>query len=180
MFRIKITLILCFVLGTSLINANSIGKYERVIIEEAPKKEIKMRSMKEFLHGIGHRESTNNYNAVNPYGYLGRYQFSLRTLEMLGIETEDTLFLNNPRLQEKAMIRYLRYNRRVLQKYKINEGFMVNSVVITESGLLAAAHLAGAGNVIKFYQNQTTFQDGNGICLTDYLIKFSGYEIHID
>ena len=33
-----------------------------------------------FLHDIGFRESTNDYKAVNQFGYLGKYQFGRNKL----------------------------------------------------------------------------------------------------
>ena len=51
--------------------------------------------------------------------------------------------------------------------------------VITESGILAAAHLAGPGNVKKFFKKGVEFKDGNGTKMTSYLTQFSGYELNI-
>ena len=31
--------------------------------------------LEHFLNAIGHRESTNRYDVVNKWGYMGRYQF---------------------------------------------------------------------------------------------------------
>ena len=42
------------------------------------------KSHSDFLDDLGHRESTNNYKAVNQYGYLGKYQFGRKTLNALG------------------------------------------------------------------------------------------------
>ena len=39
-----------------------------------------------FLHAIGFRESTNNYKAVNQFGYLGKYQFGRKTLNAIGFK----------------------------------------------------------------------------------------------
>jgi hypothetical protein len=50
-------------------------------------------------------------------------------------------------------------------------------VYITESGLLAAAHLAGPGNVKKFLRKGYEFKDGNGTKMTSYMIKFSNYRL---
>lgn len=36
-------------------------------------------STEAFLACVRHRESTNNYAAVNPHGYYGAYQFDQRT-----------------------------------------------------------------------------------------------------
>ena len=58
-------------------------------------------------------------------------------------------------------------------------GKNINDVLITESGILAAAHLAGPGNVRKYFKKGKDFSDGNGTKLTKYLTQFSGYELNI-
>ena len=50
---------------------------------------------------------------------------------------------------------------------------------ITESGLLAAAHLAGPGNVKLFLRDNTNVKDGLGTSLVNYLDYFSNYSIEI-
>ena len=40
-----------------------------------------------FLNAVGHRESTNNYKAVNQFGYLGKYQFGRKTLNAIGLDS---------------------------------------------------------------------------------------------
>ena len=76
----------------------------------------------------------------------GRYQFGKSTLKTLKIKVTKEEFLNNPDLQEEAMKKLLLYNKKHLQKY-INrfDGQVINGILVTESGLLAAAHLGGAG-----------------------------------
>ena len=55
-------------------------------------------------------------------------------------------------------------------------GCTINGVKITKSGLLAAAHLSGAGNVKSFLNGGIDdFKDGNGTKLTTYLKEFSNY-----
>ena len=119
--------------------------------------EIKLSVVKnhtKFLDDIGFRESSNNYRAVNQFGYLGKYQFGRKTLNNLGFEDiSNREFLENESIQEEAMYALLNHNKRILrrqiQKY---HGETIHGVYITESGILAAAHLAGAGNVRKFFR----------------------------
>ena len=54
---------------------------------EAPKVEINLRDHTAFLHNIGHYESGNRYSIVNKWGYMGRYQFHISTVEAVGIKT---------------------------------------------------------------------------------------------
>jgi hypothetical protein len=52
-------------------------------------------------------------------------------------------------------------------------------MLITESGILAAAHLGGQGSVKRYFKNGKVFKDGNGTKITSYMNKFSGYEIKL-
>ena len=47
---------------------------------EAPVVEIIIKDHNKFLEDIGFRESSGNYQAVNQFGYLGKYQFGRKTL----------------------------------------------------------------------------------------------------
>ncbi len=142
--------------------------------------DIEIKDHKAFLNAMGMRESTNNYLAVNKFGYLGKYQFGVSTLKSLNIKTTKEEFLNNPELQEYAMQELLLDNKKRLKKYIKNyEGKTVHGVYITESGILAAAHLGGVGNVRKFFRKGYEFKDGYGTTMTSYMVKFSGYNLDI-
>jgi hypothetical protein len=146
---------------------------------EAPRVELIIKNHDRFLEDIGFRESTNNYHAVNQFGYLGKYQFGRRTLDALGYkDVTNRQFLENHSIQEEAMYALLTHNRKVLRR-QINKyvGTTVAGVYITESGLLAAAHLAGPGNVRKFLRKGYEFKDGNGTKMTSYMVKFSNYRL---
>ena len=138
--------------------------------------ELVQPSHQQFLEAIGHRESSNNYSVVNEFGYMGKYQFGKATLKGLGINVTKEEFITNPKLQEKAMHMLLSHNRKKLKRYiKKYEGQIIHGVLITESGVLAAAHLAGQGNVRKFLKNGFVFEDGNGTKMTSYMKQFGGY-----
>ena len=134
-----------------------------------------------FLQDIGFRESTNNYKAVNQFGYLGKYQFGRKTLNAIGFkDVTNREFLANPSIQEEAMLVLLKRNKRTLRReIKKYVGKTINGVYITESGLLAAAHLAGAGNVRRFFRKGYEFRDGNGTKMTSYMVKFANYDLNI-
>ena len=134
--------------------------------------------LEKFLDAIGHRESTNRYDVVNPWGYMGRYQFGKSTLKGLGFNVSKKEFLSNPKLQEEAMMALLNHNKEKLQKYiDVFDGKTINGIYITESGILAAAHLGGQGSVKRYFKNGKVFRDGNGTKITSYMDKFSGYDI---
>jgi len=133
-----------------------------------------------FLDAMGHQESGNRYNVVNRYGYMGKYQFGKSTLKTLKIKVTRQEFLNDTFLQEYAMHKHLLYNKKRLDKY-INkyEGQIVNNILVTESGLLAAAHLCGAGSVKKWFRTGKIAEDGNGVTITSYMKRFGGYDLSL-
>jgi len=141
---------------------------------------IIIKNMDLFLNDLGHQESGNKYDIVNRFGYMGRYQFGKSTLRTLKIKVTKDAFLNSPDLQEYAMQQNLLYNKKRLQKYIDKfEGQEINGILITESGILAAAHLGGAGSVRKYFRSGKIMQDGNGVKITSYLKKFGGYKLNI-
>ena len=141
---------------------------------------IKVYNLDTFLYDMAERESSNRYDVVNQYGYMGAYQFGSSTLKNLGYKVSKKEFLSNPALQEEAMIKLLKANKHTLRRQiKKYDGKLVNGVLVTESGLLAAAHLVGAGSVRKWIRNGKEFKDGNGVTLESYLDKFNGYYLDI-
>jgi len=156
--------------------------FKPIILElEVEKLEIPTNRHADFLQAIGNKESGNNYSAINTYGYLGKYQFGLSTLRGLGFKVSKQEFLNNPELQEKAMYTLLKHNRKQLKKYiRKYKGKVIHGVYVTESGILAAAHLSGAGNVRRFFKKGYDFKDGYGTTLTSYIQKFNGYQLELN
>lgn len=145
-----------------------------IVVEE-------VNQIDDFLNAIGYYESRNNYKAVNTLGYMGRYQFGRKTLKGLGYKCSKSEFLNSPTLQEKAMLDLLEHNQRILQRYiDYWDGRTIKGNTITKSGILAAAHLAGAGNVKRYFMRGEDFSDAYGTKLTKYLHTFSGYDIKIN
>jgi len=143
--------------------------------------EIEINQHDMFLEAIGYRESSNRYDVVNGWGYMGKYQFGRSTLKGLGYKVTRKEFLNSPYLQEQAMLDLLNHNKKILNNYiEYWDGKKINGNVITESGILAAAHLAGPGNVKRFLKKGEEFKDGNGTKLTSYLTEFSGYKLNLD
>ena len=141
---------------------------------------IKVYNLDTFLYDMAERESSNRYDVVNQYGYMGAYQFGSQTLKNLGYKVTREEFLSNPMLQEEAMLKLLKANKHTLRRQiKKYDGKLVNGVLVTESGLLAAAHLVGAGAVRKWIRNGKKYTDGNGVDLTSNLVKFNGYYLDI-
>ena len=171
-----------------MMHRNYITASELKIAEIAPLPEpvieapnfIKVYNLDTFLYDMAERESSNRYDVVNQYGYMGAYQFGTQTLKNLGYKVTRKEFLSNPILQEEAMLKLLKANKHTLRRQiKKYDGKLVNGVLVTESGLLAAAHLVGAGTVRKWIRNGKKYTDGNGVDLTSYLVKFNGYYLDI-
>ena len=148
---------------------------------EIPKIDIDLKDHYSFLNKIGHYESSNDYSKVNRWGYMGRYQFGMETLDAIGIKTTKSKFLSSPMLQEHAMKTLLTENKKTLRRFiRKYDGKVLHGVYVTESGLLAAAHLGGAGNVIHWIRKGDDFKDGNGTPITKYMKVFSGYELNLE
>lgn len=145
------------------------------------KKQAAHKGLREFLHSVGQFESENKYTAVNEIGMLGRYQFDPRTIRALGYKVSNAQFLRNKKLQDSVMVQYMRDNRRELKPLiKKYAGRVVRGVHVTESGILAAAHLAGSAGVWSwFYPNKYHYGtvDKNGASVKLYMKKFGGYDL---
>tara|TARA_R100001509_G_scaffold165772_1_gene149983 strand:+ start:8237 stop:8761 length:525 start_codon:yes stop_codon:yes gene_type:complete len=152
---------------------------EKSIVEIKVEKTI-IKDLDKFLFDMGLRESGNRYDIVNQFGYMGKYQFGKSTLRTLKIKVTTDAFLNSPDLQEYAMLQNLYYNKKKLQKYIDKfEGQEINGILITESGILAAAHLGGPGSVKKYFRSGKIMEDGNGVKITSYMKQFSGYDLYL-
>lgn len=140
-----------------------------------------LNSYKIYVDAIGKAESSCRYNIVNKYGYMGKYQFGNAALKYIGFNVSRKKFLNSVILQEIAMLKLLKSNKKRLKKW-INKysGKKINGVVITESGILAGAHLGGVGGVRKFLDHGYDRKDAFGTPVSKYITKFSGYHLVLD
>ena len=182
MLRVICVLVLLLVLD----GAN--GKQEQIDISELsiPIVEVEEESdsrkdILRFLEAIALFESNNRYDVVNPYGFLGRYQFSPTTIRHLGYDILNEDFLRNARLQDEIMLAYMRENYVSLRPY-IEEYNNTNykGMHITTSSILAGAHFAGAMGMKRFLLNKLDSigtVDANGMTLRRYMTKFSDYNV---
>ena len=156
-----------------------------IIVEE--KVEVSVphvgKSFAGFAQKMAYRESRGILHLVNPFGYMGKYQFGKSTLRTVGVYDFQE-FLRNAEWQDKAFQALIARNkwqlRKEIEKYS---GKVRNRIEITESGLVAAAHLGGAGSVKKYLRSngRSGFKDGFGTSLSSYIKKFAGYDVsHID
>ncbi len=162
-----------------------------------------MKSLQNFLDDLGARESGKRYNILNKYGYAGKYQMGEAALIDSGYYKKGISkplnndwsgcftgkdgvksiqdFLNNPQAQENAQIIFKRRQWGYLKAVGADKyvGKVINGYMITPSGLLAGAHLKGAGSVIKYLKSNGKLceKDAFGTSVESYIKKFAGYDV---
>ena len=161
-----------------------------------------MKTLQQFLADLGARESGGNYKAFNKYGYAGKYQMGEMALvdagyyrkpngkynnDWSGIFTgKDGVssiqdFLKNPAAQENAQKLFKKKQWGYLKALGADKysGKIINGYKITPSGLLAGAHLKGAGSVIKYLKSngKNNETDGFGTSIESYIKMFAGYDV---
>ena len=132
-----------------------------------------------FKEILGYKESTSDYKKVNKFGFMGKYQFNLNTLKMYKIKNSKK-FINNAELQERVFLINVQRNKWILRKdIKWFVGSNINNTIITESGIIAAAHLAGPGNVKKYLRSGGKYntKDAFGTSISKYMEYFKGYDL---
>ncbi|MCB1498239.1 MAG: calcium-binding protein [Bauldia sp.] len=154
---------------------------------------------RDFLDALGERESSGDYTVVNTFGYLGKYQFGELALIDIGYYTADGTakndwqpghwtgkdgigskadFLASPEAQENAIRAYMKLQWQYLGDTQRFAGQTIGGLKLTESSLLAGAHLLGHGAVTTFLEGGAVSppKDGYGTTITEYLTLFSGYK----
>lgn len=192
-FKLISFTLLLFTIGTSLppSNSNHYDEYNPVIVTspsfgydfnlisyKIPFTEKDFVGFKEFL---GFFESGSDYKKINRLGYLGKYQFGHSTLKVLRVKKINE-FIDIPELQEKAFLMNVMRNKWILRReIKRFNGKKLKNILITESGIIAAAHLSGPGNVKKYLRNygdkKYDLGDVNGTKISDFMKTFKGYDL---
>jgi hypothetical protein len=152
-----------------------------VIIEEQRIKE-ELNRLADYMY---YKESARQWWIINNLGYFGGYQFCNNTLMHLGyghITLND--FKNDPNifpkeLQDEVFFALIKSNDIILKNYYGFIGSTIKDVIITKSGLLAAAHLAGVGNVILYLTSKGMINKSDiyGTSVKDYIKDFQGFNI---
>jgi hypothetical protein len=138
-----------------------------------------------FLTHLAYKESSNNPDTFNTIGYIGKYQFGKSALKEVGLIISIQSFKTNPsifpeELQDTAVIRLLHINKKRLVKVIENySGKYHNGIIISEAGILAAAHLAGAYGVKRYFDNSINFSDKYGTTIEKYLKEFSNFDLNL-
>ncbi|MBO5737820.1 hypothetical protein J6R97_00600 [bacterium] len=90
-------------------------------------------------------------------------------------------FLNNPRAQENAQIVFKKKQWNYLKAVGADNylGLIIKDFMITPSGLLAGAHLKGAGSVIQYLKSggENLLKDGFGTSIESYIKQFANYDV---
>lgn len=150
---------------------------------------------REFAYLLGQRESNNDYEAKNSFGYLGAYQFGMARLCDLGLTERikegmsndcfkwkegmsEEMFLNSPEVQDQLFFRHCTDLAGTINKEFGNEiGKQKYGVLITLSGLIAGAHLLGLGGVRNFINKGEVGKDGYNTSIKDYIQSFAGFDL---
>lgn len=136
-----------------------------------------------FKADLRERESGDNWQIINPIGCIGSYQFSIKTLHHLGYRdiTLERFRANpeifSPDIQEEAFMTLVKANELALKHFEHYIGQTISGVVVTKSGLIAAAHLGGVKSVERFLKGTKNATDLYGTSVKDYMKLFAGYEI---
>ena len=153
-----------------------------------------------FQEALGKRESGGNYQVVNSFGYLGKYQFGMARLCDLGYARRKPgatgfsnstfewergysrkIFLNNPSFQDKIFREHVIDLAKAIKKSSFFSGYLgkhVDGITITLSGLVAGAHLGGLGGIAKTIFG-VDVSDAYNTSVSEYVCLFKGYNLEI-
>lgn len=155
----------------------------------------------DYLSALCTRESGCNPTSINQFGFIGSYQMGEAALIDSGYYQRDGSNANDWRgrwtgknginsladfqassaKQTQAINDYNAKQWTYIQADGSDNfiGQTINGVLITESGLLAGAHLVGHAGLKTYLQSGGTVvpKDANKVAVSNYIAKFSGYDI---
>ncbi|MDA7812926.1 peptidoglycan-binding protein LysM [Flavobacteriaceae bacterium] len=189
-FKNNLVLSIFFVFSTSFISTNTTKTFDSSYIDieymvsnettiEIPNYVFLINDFNGFKELLAFKESTGIYSRLNKFGFMGKYQFNLNTLKMYKIKNSNN-FINNPELQERVFLINVQRNKWILRKdIKWFVGTIINGTEITESGILAAAHLSGPGNVKKYLRSngKDDKNDAFGTSISKYIKYFKNFDL---
>ena len=160
-----------------------------------------------YLGALFKREAGGvDHTKINKAGYIGKYQFGEPALIDLGYYTADGTnkndwsgkwkgknginsrddFLNDAVAQDMAAKEWVALLCKRMRIYKLDAyiGKTVNGIEITDSGIIAGAHLKGFGSekhpgVRQFLKSngEVDPEDGLGTPVSHYVELFAGYDV---
>ena len=190
MFKNNLVLTILFVFSTSFISTDYNKTFDNSYIDleyivsadkniEIPNYIFLIDDYTGFKELLGFKESSGRYNRINKFGFMGKYQFNLNTLKMYGIKNSKN-FINNAKLQERVFLINVQRNKWILRRdIKWFVGTIINETKISESGIIAAAHLAGPGNVKKYLRSggKDDKKDAFGTSISKYIKYFQNFDL---
>lgn len=172
------------------------------------------KGIDQFLKDLFVSEGGGKNDVENKFGYIGKYQFGEDALidleyykgdssknrrpdgqflyDWLGEwtgkngATSKAVFLASPAIQDQAARDWIALLCKRMKRFKLAQyiGETFGGVEITESGIIAAAHLKGFGNakhpgVNQFLRSKGAIngKDGFGTSVSAYMKRFAGYEL---
>ena len=161
------------------------------------KKKEEENDFEKFALAIRKRESSNNYQIVNVYGYMGAYQFGMARLCDLGYTERKAgtsgyaqsafewragyskeYFISNPDFQDRVFKQHCQdLIARIKKSFSGYLGKQINGTEITLSGLVAGAHLGGIGGVSGYLGGIVDSHDQLGTSVSSYIKQFGGYNL---
>lgn len=152
----------------------------------------------DFLQSLAKRESSGDGHSVNQYGYAGLYQVGESALIDAGYYRRDGTeandwrggwtgkngvnslndFLDNNAIQTQAITGYhdALWDQIKVRGLDNKVGQTYQGVPITPSGLIAAAHLIGAGG-LRSCLNGGSCTDANTTTARSYMSQFGGFDV---
>lgn len=153
------------------------------IIFEAPVKEIPKDDYTQFIEAIGWRESGKQYDNDKNMPYWGYYQIGPAVRQSLKVKISWKQFKVDSIYQDYLMYQNLKYNEKLIKQpfFDYFVGRKIKGIVITYSGILAGAHLAGSGGVRRFLSSNGKYDPSDlfGTRLSDYVNEFGGYKFNL-
>jgi integrating conjugative element protein (TIGR03758 family) len=157
----------------------------------------------DYLVALRAFESGNKPGIVNGSGHVGWYQMSEDAMIDAGYYKRDGTpttndwnrsfftgknginsiadFLASPAIQTQAITAYNQKQWGYITAMKLDRaiGRTINGILITESGLLAGAHLVGIGGLQQFINSNGAIvpRDGNKTPITKYVSDFGGFAL---
>ena len=165
-----------------------------------------MPSYDDFLSALAMQESSGRAEIQNSLGYVGLYQMGESGLQDAGFYLKDPAattrnswtgmwtgndginsladFEANPAAQTDALNALFAKNVGYIHNYGLDQyiGSQValddgTTIPITESGMLAAAHLGGIGGLKNFLESDGQINpNDSGKSISDYMQQFAGYD----
>ena len=138
-----------------------------------------------FEEVLKEAESSNNYQAVNPQGYMGAFQFGeARLQDFKDAKDKDFSkeeFLKNKELQNEVFDWHTNDIKKYIKDRKLDKfiGQEIQGNTVTMDGLVAVAHLGGKFGMRKFLETNGEYnpRDSNEVKLSDYLVRFGNSEM---